>query len=328
MAKSRITIIGTGLIGGSIGLALKKANVDVEIVGHDKNGSAAARAQKRAAVDSTKWNLIDACEGAGLIVLAIPLDGIKPTLDALKPYLAPGTIITDTAMTKTAVLNWARELPAGVHYIGGDPILKPSRAKTERGIDAADADLFQGATYCLVSSSIAAPEAIETVSNLASLMGAKPYYIDAAEHDGLVASAKQLPVLVATALAAMAMDGAGWRGRGRFASAEFRAATEIVPSDASGGAAELFAHREDLARSLDAFSETLNRLREMLKTENPKALEELLNSIGLQREKWMRGEDEDAGESVNWADTQMNVGRMFLGSLADRGKKLNERGRG
>lgn len=328
MSKSRITIVGTGLIGGSIGLALKKANIEVEIIGHDKDNGAAARAQKRGAVDSIKWNLIDACDGAGLIVLAIPLDGIKATLDALKPYLAPGTILTDTAMTKTAVMDWARELPTGVHYIGGDPILKPSRAIAEHGIDAADADLFHGATYCLVPAPRAAPEVIETVSNLASLMGAKPYFIDAAEHDGLVASATQLPVLLATALAASAMDSASSRERGKFSSAEFRAMTDLVPSDGRAGATELFAHRQDLVRALDEFTETLSRLREMLKSENPKALQELLNSIESQRSKWMRGEDQDADESVNWADAQMNVGRMFLGSLADRGKKLSERGRG
>lgn len=328
MSKSRITIVGTGLIGGSIGLALKKANIEVEIIGHDKDNGAAARAQKRGAVDSIKWNLIDACDGAGLIVLAIPLDGIKATLDALKPYLAPGTILTDTAMTKTAVMDWARELPAGIHYIGGDPILKPSRSIAEHGIDAADADLFHGATYCLVPAPNAAPEVIETVSNLASLMGAKPYFIDAAEHDGLVASATQLPVLLATALAASAMDSASSRERGKFSSAEFRAMTDLVPSDGRAGATELFAHRQDLVRALDEFTETLSRLREMLKSENPKALQELLNSIESQRSKWMRGEDQGADESVNWADAQMNVGRMFLGSLADRGKKLSERGRG
>ena len=328
MPKSRITIVGTGLIGGSLGLALKKAKVDVEIVGHDKDGGAAARAQKRGAVDATKWNLIDACEGAGLIVLAIPLDGIKPTLDALKQYLTPGTTVSDTAMSKAAVMNWARELPDGVHYIGGDPILNPSRAKTERGIDAADADLFHGATYCLVPASSAAPEVIETVSNLVSLVGAKPYFIDAVEHDGLVASAKHMPVLLATALAAFAMGNSGSRDRGRFASGEMLTATEIIPRDARAGAEELLAHREDLVRSLDSFSETLTRLRSLLDSKNSAALEELLKNIAAQREHWLRGEDEAAGESVNWADAQMNVSRMFLGGLADRTKKLKERGRG
>lgn len=328
MPKSRITIIGTGLIGGSLGLALKKANVDVEIIGHDKDGGAAARAQKRGAVDATKWNLIDACEGSGLIILAIPFDGIKPTFDALNKYLTPGTIITDTAMSKSAVMSLARELPKGVHYVGGDPILTPGRAKTAHGIDAADADLFHGATYCLVPAPGAASEVIDTVSNLVSLVGAKPFFIDAAEHDGLVASAKHMPVLVATALAAFAMGNSGSRDRGRFASGELLTATEIIPYDARAGAEELLAHRQDLVRSLDAFEETLKRLRSLLESKNSGALEELLKSIAAQREHWLRGEDEAAGDAVNWADAQMNVSRMFLGSLADRTKKLNERGRG
>src|SRR5574341_923228 len=148
MPRSRVTIVGLGLIGGSMGLALKKSGIDLEIVGHDKDSSAANRAQKRGAVDTTKWNLIDACEGAGLIILAIPLDGIRDTLIALKPYLEPGVIVSDTATTKVPLIKWAAQLPEGVHLIGGDPVLKPSRAPGH-GIDAADADLFQGATYCL-----------------------------------------------------------------------------------------------------------------------------------------------------------------------------------
>jgi prephenate dehydrogenase len=327
MAKSRITIIGTGLIGGSLGLALKKANVDVELVGHDKDTGAAARAQKRGAVDATKWNLIDACEGAGLIVLAIPLDGIKTTLDALQPHLKPGVIVTDTTMTKVPVMNWARDLPAGVHYISGDPILKPSRAKSETGIDAADADLFQGATYCLVPAADAPAEAIDTLSNLASLLGASPYFIDAAEHDGLIVGAKHLPVLIASVMGAAAITSPGWRERNKLASGEFRDATQLVPGDAHAATAEFVAHRQDLIAWLDMFGETLARFRTLLNSQDTAKLEELLGSISTEREKWLSGRTGEESSNVNWADTQINFGRMFLGGLADRGAKPTERKR-
>jgi prephenate dehydrogenase len=328
MAKSRVTIIGTGFVGGSIGLALKKSKVELELVGHDKDTSAAARAQKRGAVDSTKWNLIDACEGAGLIILAIPLDGIKPTIDALTPHLQPGVILTDTAMTKAPVLEWANQLGAGVHYIGGDPIVKRTRADGAQGIDAADADLFQGATYCLTPATNAAPQAIEIMSNFVSLLGAKPYFIDAAEHDGLVAGTRHLPVLVASALAAVTMDNPSWRERSKLASAEFRAATDLAPSNPQTGREELMAHREALIAWTDALIQMLNELRGMLERQDTAALESTIEKISSQRAKWLSGAIADDSVPVDWEAAQFNLSRLFIGGLGDRGKKLNPKGRG
>src|SRR5512135_1823647 len=110
MAKPRITIVGLGRIGGSIGLALKQANADLEIIGHDKDSRTAGLAQKRGAVDKTEWNLLNACDGAGLVVLALPLGAIRDTLKVLGNELQPGVIVTDTATTKTPVLEWAGAL--------------------------------------------------------------------------------------------------------------------------------------------------------------------------------------------------------------------------
>ena len=176
MSKPRATIIGLGLIGGSMGLALKKAKVDFEIVGHDKDPNTSSRALKRGAVDRTDWNLHGACEGAGLIILALPLAAVKDTLEALQASVQTGAIVTDTATTKVAVMEWAKGLPQGVHFIGGDPALSPRRGTIAHGIDAADADLFQGATYALVAAPTAEPQAIQAMANLAEFLGAKPFF--------------------------------------------------------------------------------------------------------------------------------------------------------
>ncbi len=327
MPKSRITIIGTGLVGGSMGLALKKSGLELEIVGHDKDQSVAARALKRGALDTTKWNLIDACEGAGLIVLAIPLDGIKSTLEALKPYLQSGVILSDTATTKAPVMEWANALPSGVHYIGGDPILKQNRSNSEHGIDAADADLFHGATYCLTPAHSAAPEAIDTISNFVSLLGAKPYFIDPIEHDGLLAGTRHLPVLLATALAAATMDSPSWRERSKLASSDFRAATELAPSN-QAASDELMAHREALIAWTDMLLERLAQLRQILERKDSDALGSLIEKIAVQRTKWLSGMSQEESTPVDWEAAQFNVSRLFIGGLADRGKKLNQKGRG
>ena len=95
--KPNITIVGLGLIGTSMGLALRQAGVASAVIGHDKDLAVANQARKREAVDKVDWNLISACEKADLVILAVPLDAIEPTLKAIGPYLRPGCVVIDTA---------------------------------------------------------------------------------------------------------------------------------------------------------------------------------------------------------------------------------------
>lgn len=321
MAKSRIAIVGLGLIGGSIGLALKKANLEVEIIGHDKDPGVSAKAQKRGAVDATKWNLIDACDGAGLIILALPLDSIASTLDALKPHLAPDTIVTDTANSKVAVLNAVKNLANVTQFVGGNPVIKPSRAKSERGIEAADADLFQDATWCLVAAPTATGATIDTVTNFVGLIGAKPYYMDAAEHDGLMTGVQHLPVLLSAVFASTTMTSAGWRELAKVASGDFRMATELVPTDPKTAREQLLAHRDDLIRWMDVLSVQLQTMRELVQREDAAALEAMFKTVLAERDKWHAGKLDESTTPVNWEETKYNPARLFLGSLADAGKK-------
>lgn len=321
MPKSRVTIVGLGLIGGSMGLALKKSKLDIEVIGHDKNTGVAARAQKRGAVDATKWNLIDACDGAGMIFLALPVDGIKDTLAALKPHLAPGVIVSDTATTKAPVLAWASELPDGVQFVGGDPVIQIDRVGTETGIDAADVDLFKGATYCIVPSKTAAAQAVDTVASFAAMLGATPYFIDAAEHDGLMTGVAHLPALLAAALLSATVRSRGWREMSKLAGADFRAATGIAPHDGAAAREQFLAHRADLVRWIDALAEEMQTLRGMLEREDAAAIEALVNSIAVERERWLSGKAQDQDRAVDWQATQFNPAHLFIGGLADRAPK-------
>ena len=321
MPKSRVTIVGLGLIGGSMGLALKKSKLDVEIIGHDKDSGVAGRAKKRGAVDATRWNLIDACEGAGLIVLALPLDGIKEALAALKPYLAPGVVVTDTATTKVPVLEWAKDLPEGVHFVSGNPVIKPEKMTAKSGIDAADADLLNGATYCIVPSTHTGTSAVDTISSFATLLGAKPYFLDAAEHDGLMAGVQHLPAALATALLSATVRSQGWREMGKLAGADYQVATGLAPQDSATAREQFLAHRTDLIRWIDAVTSELSELRGMLARADSAALEALVQSLATERDQWMRGKLEESGPVVDARDLQFSPARLFLGGLADRTPK-------
>jgi prephenate dehydrogenase len=318
MPKSRVAIVGLGLIGGSMGLAIKKSKLDAEIIGHDKDPGIMSRAQKRGAVDATKWNLIDACDGAGLVILALPIDGIKDTLAALKPHLAPGVIVTDTATTKVPVLDWAKDLPEGVHFIGGDPVIQPGRRGPTTGIEAANSDLFKDATYCLVPSTTTGAPAIDTVASFATMLGAKPFFIDAAEHDGLMTGVEHLPAALATALLAVTVRSQGWREMSKLAGENFRAAIAQVPQDGATAREQFLAHRVDLVRWIDDVTAELGALRGMLAREDSSALETLVQSLAEERDKWMSGKLETADSSVDAQPVQFNPAHLLIGGLADR----------
>ncbi len=317
MPKPRIAIIGTGFIGGSIGLALKKTQVDAEIVGHDKDHAIATRAQKRGAVDSAKWNLHDACDGAAMIILAMPLAGIKQTLDALKQHLPPGVIVTDTASTKVPVLQWANELPDQVFFVGGNLILKPTRARAQ-GIDAADAEALQGATYCLVAPPRPIGNALDSMSNFAAMLGAQPYFINADEHDGIITGVQHLPALLAAAFASSIIQSNSWRESGKLAGADFRDATDLAPDEGKAASDRFLAHRDDLIRWTDALIQRLQDVRGMIERGDAASIEKMVDDIAHARARWLSGNLEQTAPAVDWKDVQFSPQRMFLGSLGDR----------
>lgn len=294
MAKSRITIVGLGLIGGSLGLALQRVKTNFEIMGHDLDHAVAGRAQKLGAVDKTDWNLISACEGADLIFIATPVMAIKETLSAIAPYLKPGCIVTDTATTKRQVMQWAEEiLPDTVNFVGGDPLV----GKEGTGIDAASADLFTGALYCLIPLPDTEPEAVRLLADLVSLIGARPYFIGAAEHDGLVAGIDHLPFILSTALLNATSRSASWREMRRMASYTFREATRFASEDPHTCRDICLTNRQSIVRWIDACLESLREVRELVAAEDGEGLESLFTEMLTTRGKWLQGVDEELSEA-------------------------------
>jgi len=265
MAKARITIVGLGLIGTSLGLALQKIKTDFEIIGHDKEHTQGQKAHKLGAIDRTEWNLISACEGAAVIFLALPAMAVKETVQALTPYLWSGAILTDTASTKTQILEWAQALlPADVNFIGGDPVVSHAG-----GIDAARANLFEGALYCLVPAISTDPEAVRVVADLVSAIGAKPYFVDATEHDGLMAAMAHLPCLMpAVMLNAVAQNNAWREEMCKLSSGDFRHATALAEINPETLRDLCLTNGPSIIRWLDACMTNLQTLRNIVATSN------------------------------------------------------------
>jgi prephenate dehydrogenase len=301
MSKPRITIVGLGFIGGSIGLALHQAEADFEVVGHDRERGAANQAKKVAAVDKTDWNLISACEGADLIVIAIPVGGIKDTLAAIGPYLKPGCLITDTASIKMPVIEWAEEiLPEEVNFVGGDPIIGTVGATaadlSSGGIEAARADLFSGAAYCLTPAVGAAPDAVRLASDFVHLLGAQPYFLDPLEHDGLMAGVDHLPFVLSAALLGAATASPSWREMRRLAGGAFENATRFVSADPTTYRDACLVNRENIVRWIDACSGKLDELKKTILAGDAEKLEQVFEEAMVARLRWLKAREEGRWE--------------------------------
>lgn len=197
----KVAIIGLGLIGGSIGLALREAGFG-DVAGYDQRPEVVSRALERGAIDHGASSVAAAARDAGLVVLATPPLAVREAMIELAPELAAHSIVTDTASTKQQVLAWARELlPPRASFVGGHPMA----GSEQHGIDNARADLFRDATYCLVVDDATSTHDLVAVEGMVASLGAAPLRIDAAVHDAAVAAVSHLPFVVAAALVASAL---------------------------------------------------------------------------------------------------------------------------
>src|SRR5258708_30694775 len=253
---ARITIVGTGLIGTSIGLALKASKVEAEIVGHDREPGRAGEARKAGALDRSDWNLPSALEGAGLVVIATPLGSMERLFSQISEFLAPGCVVVDTAPIKGPPIAWATNHFAGRAFlVGGHPIVNPGPET------APSATLFQGRTFCLVPAPDAPNEAVDQAIRLVQRLGAIPLFLDPAEHDTQVSLVAQLPIILATALMRLAATSPSWRDGQRLASVDFGNATSLARGEAAEHRALLAANTETLVQWIGALQAELADLR-------------------------------------------------------------------
>lgn len=308
----KTTIVGLGQVGSSIGLALKQTGAKIQIVGHDKDSAAAKRAFKSGCVDHTEWNLINACDGADMILLCIPLVDITSTLAAISQDLKEDCVVTDTARLKVPVLNWARQLlPNTAHFVGGHPIIE----KTTRQPAEPSADLFAEAVYCLIPGTDAPPEAIRAVSDLAEAVGARPYYLDAEEHDGLIAATEQLPLLLALALQSMGTTSPSRRELIQLSGVDFASIIELLAGDPQKLAELCSLNASNVVRWLDVLLPQLSRIRDFLADQDSESLQASFAKALQGREAWARKGVQ--GDQVDYSEFS-SMRTMLGGSFAPR----------
>ena len=258
----QIAIIGLGLIGGSLGLALKAARLQaLEVVGYDKEWGVGPKAQHAGAIDRAARDAPSAARDAAFVVIATPILAIRQVMEEIAPVLQEGCVVTDTGSTKAEVLRWASSLlPGHVDFVGGHPMA----GKEQSGIQSADGRLFAGAPYCVVPQVNASERAIKAVLTLVDVVGARPVFIDAEEHDSYAAAVSHLPLVLSAALFSLARGSQGWPDMADLAAGGFRDLTRLASGDPGMSHDICITNRESVLHWIDRMMGELSNYRELI----------------------------------------------------------------
>jgi prephenate dehydrogenase len=312
-----VAILGTGLIGASVGLALKASRPQTQVIGYDASGDSLRRAQAIKAIDR-RGSLRDALENAELVIISTPVGAMKALFEEIAPLLPTQALVMDTGSTKAEVVRWAAEvLPSGVRFIGGHPMA----GKTETGPDAADAKLFQGAVWCLAPLATVEREAIDEAVALVESLGASAYFLDPSEHDGLVASVSHLPYLMSVALIRHLGNERSWRETASLAAGGFAYSTHLTDSDPQMFSDIMRTNRDNITRRLDLYIAELLALRDLIGSESPE-LKLAFEQARMLHQDWLagraQGQAAEEGENPLPTTRSMLTGSLF-GNFGRRG---------
>lgn len=278
-----------------MGLAFSRAKADFEVVGFARRPEVAYRALELGAVDRMEEDLISTVKGADVVIIATPVLALKGILAEIGGSLREGSIVTDTASTKVIVMEWAEEtLPPSVSFIGGHPMA----GKETSGIEAADGNLFRGCTYCLIEGRGATREAHDGVAGLVRQIGANPLFIEASEHDSLVAGISHLPLLISVALVAATTKSPLWPTMSRLAASGFRDLTRLASGDPRMSRDICLTNKEPILHWIDGYIEELSVLRQLVSRGSAKddvgehgeseKLEDAFKRAREERKGWLR----------------------------------------
>jgi prephenate dehydrogenase len=252
----RVAVLGTGLIGGSIGLALTQR--EIEVVGFDASDERAAKALELGAITTIAPSLAAAVDGADLVVVAVPVGHIAPL--AIAAFDAGAPIVTDVGSVKAPVVAEivAARPNRAACFVGGHPMA----GSEQDGVDGADADLFVGASWVLTPTTETDPAAFTTVRAIVGLLGAEAIEVEPAHHDALVALVSHVPQLAASTLMDVASAGGGeHRILMRLAAGGFRDMTRIAAGHPGIWPDILTANRDAVLQALDAYRDALGEVR-------------------------------------------------------------------
>ncbi len=272
----RVTIVGTGLMGGSLGLAIKKHKLAKEVVGLSQKQSSLVHAIKCKVIDVGETNIQKAIKNADLVVLATPVDSIISLFAMIKPYLKRGCFVTDLGSAKVEIVEKAEAvLPMPGNFLGSHPLVGSEKT----GVENADAQLFQGSTCILTPTKKTTRSTQEKMKLLWSTVGAQVKTLSPTEHDEILGYMSHLPHLISFGLLeTIPQDDLEYMTRSLSDSTRIAGSSPQMWNDIC------LANSKNVLKSLDEFVKQMAVIRTAIINKDQRALVQYFTKVKEKRE--------------------------------------------
>jgi len=282
----KITLIGVGLLGGSLGLAIRQRRLADMVVGFVRRAASVAECKRLRAVDHATRDVEGAVAGADLIILCTPLAQMRRLVKEMLPALKPGAIITDVGSVKASVIEELEALIAkvGARFVGSHPMAGAEKT----GVAAARADLFRDAICVITPTRRSDKAAVRMVGEFWKAVGSRLLTLTPEEHDRLLSRSSHLPHVVAAELANFVLNQRHAKAQAAVCANGFRDTTRIASGSPEMWRDIALANRENLAAALQTFVSGLQDFRHALKSGNDKAVSMFFEKAKQRRDRWAR----------------------------------------
>ena len=279
----KITIIGVGLIGGSLARAIKKNNLAEVVFGFGRNLSRLESAQKSNIIDQYSIDISEALDGASIVVIATPVGTFESILRELKPYITEGMIITDVGSTKTGIAKSAREILVEMAscFVPAHPIT----GKEKSGFESSDEELFINKKVIITPLEINTDKTINSLKKLWEDVGADVDFMSAESHDELLGMTSHLPHMLAFSLVNYLITQNP--SASIYAAGGFKDFSRIASGDAVMWRDICLNNRDQIIAHIKGYQETLSALVDAIDNQDKDKLESFFRDAKTTRDSWV-----------------------------------------
>jgi prephenate dehydrogenase len=293
MMFNQLGVVGTGLMGGSFALALKRAGLVRRVIGYSKSPSTTERAKKLGVIDDAAESALLAVSGSDIVLIAVPVAATETTFKAIRHLVEPGCLFMDVGSTKRDVVDAARRVLK--ERVSSFVPAHPIAGKEAGGVQHADAALYQGRQVILTPLAQTDAALVQKAVDVWSALGCQVLKMTPDDHDAAFAAVSHLPHLLAFAyFNAVARQPAG-NDYLTLAGPGFRDFTRIAASDAAVWRDILMANREEVLKQSLRFRHTLDAIEHVMRSGNGEALEDLIKLAADGRAQWQMSAVNKAG---------------------------------
>ncbi len=280
----KIAIIGVGLLGGSLGLAIRNRKLAGETAGFARRAATVADNEKVGALDYVTTDLFAAVSKADLVILCTPLAQMRPLVKQLLPALKRGAIVTDVGSVKASIVRELESLVAksGVYFVGSHPMAGAEKT----GVRAARVDLFTNAVCVVTPTRKTNRAALKRVEKFWKAVGCRLLTLTPEAHDKFVSCSSHLPHLIAATLASHVLNPAQPKAQAALCATGFRDTTRIASGSPEMWRDIALANRKNLTKSLNGFMADLRKFQKLLAKGDTKSISKFFETAKQRRDNW------------------------------------------